>query len=73
MNMAFQEPKCDMSIGMVAEAGLTEVPEATSMSCIPAAFISTIEGMEGMGMFMPGMLVFWAAARVVSINRMAFM
>jgi hypothetical protein len=40
MNMASQEPSFDMIIGIVAESGFAEVPEAKFIKDIPALFIS---------------------------------
>jgi hypothetical protein len=65
MSMVFQVPRGFMSIGMFQDAGLREVPEATSIRDIPAAFISTIVGV--LGMFMPGMLG-WATARAARVR-----
>jgi hypothetical protein len=70
MNMAFQEPKCVINMGMGADAGLAEVPEARFIRDMAAGFMSTMEGIdgmegidegvEGMGIFMPGIDVSWA-------------
>jgi hypothetical protein len=65
MNMAFQEPRCAINIGMGQDNGFTEVPEAMFIRDMAAGFMSDGIFMPGMfipGIFIPGMLVSWAAA-----------
>src|SRR5579862_1885944 len=49
MNMVFQDPSWVMIIGMGHPSGLTDVPDATFIRSMPAAFIPVI--------FMPGMFI----------------
>jgi hypothetical protein len=51
MNVAFQEPRGVINIGMGQDCGFTEVPDATSIKAIPAAFMFPMfmPGMSGMG------------------------
>jgi hypothetical protein len=55
--MVFQEPRCAISIGIFHAAGLAEVPDAMSISCMAAGFMSTIDGMFIPGIFIPGIWV----------------
>src|SRR5450755_2047158 len=58
MNIAFQDPRWVMVIGMGHASGLRDVPEAMFIRSMLAAFIST---MFMFPMFMPGMFI-WPRA-----------